>query len=185
MDELFLIPPCPVAMPRAYWLYPKKKTLSSQVMLVQPDEVEFTRVMEKIDMAEGSNYDMEIVNELYVDSAMILPHRAYDVLTSEWRHRNSSHAGYLGSELEAWDPIAAYNEAKFVHFSDWPVPKPWLPTPEDIRKEKEPPCVVQDGVEDCSDREIWNGFYADFRSLRKVGLYPSNFPSLACHYRVY
>lgn len=179
MDELFLIPPCPVAMPRAYWLYPRKKMLSSQVMLLQPDAVEFTLIMDKINTAEGSNYDMEIVNDLYMDSAMILPHRADDVLTSEWRHNNSNHAGYLGSDLEAWDAVAAYNEAKFVHFSDWPMPKPWLPAPESIRKEKEPPCQIQDGVENCADRDIWNGFYADFRHRRKVGVYLGNdLPSL-------
>ncbi|KAF9767781.1 N-acetylglucosaminyltransferase [Fusarium sp. DS 682] len=131
MDELFLLPPCPVAMPRAYWLYndnPPKKILSSQLMLIQPDDVEFERIVQKMNSIGPNDYDMEIVNSLYLDSAMILPHRKYDMLTAEFRTKD--HAAYLGSDREQWDPNAVLNEAKFVHFSDWPVPKPWINDPE-------------------------------------------------------
>ncbi|RCI09326.1 hypothetical protein L249_1413 [Ophiocordyceps polyrhachis-furcata BCC 54312] len=166
MDELFLLPPCPVAMPRAYWLYPEKKMLSSQLMLVQPSSSEFQRIMEKVNGAKGSDYDMEIVNDLYQDSAMILPHRPYDLLTAEFRTDN--HVNYLGSDREAWDPVAAYNEAKFIHFSDWPVPKPWIAMPEHVRAEKQPKCRNKDGVEQCVERDFWNGFYDDFRKRREV-----------------
>ncbi|PFH60217.1 hypothetical protein XA68_11313 [Ophiocordyceps unilateralis] len=168
MDELFLLPPCPVAMPRAYWLYPDKKMLSSQLMLVQPSQREFQRVMEKINSAKSNDYDMEIVNDLYQDSAMILPHRPYDLLTAEFRTDN--HVNYLGSDREAWDPVAIYNEAKFVHFSDWPVPKPWISMSEQVRAEKQPKCHTKDGVEQCVERDFWNGFYDDFRRRREVSL---------------
>lgn len=116
MDELFLLPACPVAMPRAYWLHPGKKILSSQVVLIQPSASEFTRVMEMIDSSGTNDYDMEIVNDMYEDSAMVLPHRPYDLVTGEFR--SSDHSAYLGSDAEAWDPVAAFNEAKFIHFSD-------------------------------------------------------------------
>ncbi|RDA88635.1 hypothetical protein CP532_5841 [Ophiocordyceps camponoti-leonardi (nom. inval.)] len=165
MDELFLLPPCPVAMPRAYWLYPEKKILSSQLMLVQPSSTEFQRITEKISGAKSNDYDMEIVNDLYQDSAMILPHRPYDLLTAEFRTDN--HVNYLGSDREAWDPVAVYNEAKFVHFSDWPVPKPWIAMPERVRAEKQPKCRTKDGVERCIERDFWNGFYDDFRKRRE------------------
>jgi alpha-N-acetylglucosamine transferase len=119
MDELFHLPPCPVAMPRAYWLYHDEtpsKVLSSQLMVVAPSEVEFGRIMEKMQTIDANDYDMEIVNELYLDSALVLPHRKYNMLSAEFRREN--HTDYLGSDREMWDPIGAYNEAKFVHFSD-------------------------------------------------------------------
>ena len=167
MDELFLLPPTPVAMPRAYWLYPKDKVLSSQVMLVQPSAAEFERVMARVAEAKGNDYDMEIVNYLYGDSALVLPHRPYDLLSSEFREKPDAHARYLGREDEAWDPVAVFEEAKFVHFSDWPVPKPWLDI-EKTRGDKQPECFVRDGVESCLEREMWNRLYDEFRERRKV-----------------
>ncbi|RYP67248.1 hypothetical protein DL771_007337 [Monosporascus sp. 5C6A] len=164
MDELFLLPPCPVAMPRAYWLFPENKILSSQLMLVQPSEVEFDRVMKTMESSSRNDYDMEIVNELYIDQAMILPHRPYDLLTGEFR--GDSHEKYLGTDREEWDPVAVFNEAKFLHFSDWPVPKPWVSN-ESMRKQHQPACETKDGKEDCTARTLWNGFYEDFAERRK------------------
>ncbi|RYP65324.1 hypothetical protein DL769_006339 [Monosporascus sp. CRB-8-3] len=164
MDELFLLPPCPVAMPRAYWLFPDKKILSSQLMLVQPSEVEFDRVMKTMESSTRNDYDMEIVNELYIDQAMVLPHRPYDLLTTEFR--GDSHEKYLGTDREEWDPVAVFNEAKYLHFSDWPVPKPWLSN-EAMRQQHQPACETKDGKEDCTARVLWNAFYEDFAERRK------------------
>ncbi|KAK7424792.1 hypothetical protein QQX98_000376 [Neonectria punicea] len=166
MDELFLLPSVPVAMPRAYWLLPDKDILSSQLVLIEPSETEFARIMGKVDSASSDDYDMEIVNYLYRNNALVLPHRRYDMLTGEFRGDN--HARYLGSDDEHWDPAAAYNEAKLVHFSDWPLPKPWLPTPEDQRLKLQPNCTsTTDGAEDCTARIIWNSFYTYFKKKRK------------------
>ncbi|KAH6842307.1 glycosyltransferase family 8 protein [Chaetomium sp. MPI-CAGE-AT-0009] len=141
MDELFLLPPCPVARPRAYWLHPENKILSSQVML--------------------------IVNYLYGDTALVLPHRPYDMISGEFREPPDKHARYLGSADERWDPVAAFNEVKFVHFLDWPVPKPWMDI-EKTRWDKQPECFVrEDGVASCEEREIWNTLYDEFRERRK------------------
>lgn len=63
----------------------------------------------------------EIVNDLYRDSAIVLPDRPHDLLTGEFRGKN--HAAYLGNQLEEWDPYAILNETKYLYFSDWPVPK--------------------------------------------------------------
>ncbi|CAF3587907.1 unnamed protein product [Fusarium graminearum] len=167
MDELFHLPSCPVAMPRAYWLYHNEnpsKVLSSQLMVVQPNEVEFERIMEKMETIDRNDYDMEIVNELYLDSALVLPHRKYNMLSAEFRRDN--HTDYLGSDREKWDPIAAYNEAKFVHFSDWPVPKPWIQDL-DLRQEHEPKCHMIDEELSCIEREMWNKLYTDFALTRK------------------
>lgn len=121
MDELFLLPSHPVAMPRAYWLNPDDRVLSSQLLLIRPSKFEFDRIMEAIKTAEPNDYDMEIANNLYKESALILPHRPYDLLTGEFRGK--SHEAYLGNALERWDPYAVFHEAKFLHFSDWPVAK--------------------------------------------------------------
>ncbi|KAI1130501.1 glucose N-acetyltransferase [Nemania abortiva] len=166
MDELFLMPPCPVAMPRAYWLFPDNKILSSQLMLVQPSEVEFDRIMKQVESSSRNDYDMEIVNQLYIDSAMILPHRPYDLLTGEFR--GDKHQNYLGTDREEFDPVTIYNEAKYLHFSDWPVPKPWIPMSESVRQDKQPKCGTKNGQEDCSARELWNGFYSDFAQRRST-----------------
>lgn len=166
MDELFLMPPCPVAMPRAYWLFPDNKILSSQLMLVQPSEVEFDRIMKQVESSSRNDYDMEIVNQLYGDAAMILPHRPYDLLTGEFRGDN--HQNYLGTDREEFDPVAIYNEAKYLHFSDWPVPKPWIPMSDSVRQDKQPKCETKNGQEDCSARELWNGFYSDFTQRRST-----------------
>lgn len=161
-------------MPRAYWLFPENKILSSQLMLVQPSEVEFDRVMKTMESSSASDYDMEIVNELYLDQAMILPHRPYDLLTGEFRGDN--HENYLGTDREPWDPVAVFNEAKFLHFSDWPVPKPWLSTGS-YREKEQPACVTTDnGKEDCTARMLWNGFYEDFAERRKVSSSPAHIP---------
>ncbi|KAI1019139.1 hypothetical protein LB503_009255 [Fusarium chuoi] len=178
MDELFELPPCPVAMPRAYWLYndnPPKKILSSQLMLIQPDEVEFERIVQKMNSIGPNDYDMEIVNSLYLDSALILPHRKYDMLTAEFRAKD--HSAYLGSEREQWDPNAVLNEAKFVHFSDWPVPKPWINDPE-VRLQNQPDCATNETT--CAEREIWNGFYTDFRDNREASSMLMAFVNWVC-----
>jgi alpha-N-acetylglucosamine transferase len=175
MDELFLLPPCPVAIPRAYWLFPEKKILSSQLMVVQPSAVEFDRVMKKLETAGSNDYDMEIVNQLYLDQAMIVPHRPYDLLTGEFRNTEGTHEWYLGTDREAWDPVAIFNEAKFLHFSDWPVPKPWIPMKDNIRQQNQPKCVDKNGHEDCSARTLWNGFYTDFVQRRSVSCRKSSY----------
>lgn len=166
MDELFLMPPVSVAMPRAYWLLndePPKKILSSQLMLIEPSASEFARIHTHIEHAGENEYDMEIVNELYLDNAMVLPHRPYNMLSAEFRRKD--HADYLGTE-EEWDPVKIHDEAKFVHFSDWPVPKPWMRMDDEERLTNQPDCFEREGKEDCTERELWNKLYEDFHERK-------------------
>lgn len=121
MDELFLLERAWVAMPRAYWLGFEGRVLSSQLLLLQPSEYEFDRVMKATENAGGNDYDMDILNTLYQDSAMILPHRRYDLLTGEFRGDN--HQRYLQDDEQKWNPDAILKDAKYMHFSDWPLPK--------------------------------------------------------------
>ncbi|PYH84187.1 nucleotide-diphospho-sugar transferase [Aspergillus uvarum CBS 121591] len=153
MDELFLLPPAPVAMPRAYWLGFEHRLLTSA---------------ERIQGAGQSDYDMEILNDLYKDRAMVLPHRPYILLTGEFRAR--LHTNYLGGHPHtSWNPDLVLSEAKFRHFSDWPVSKPWLKTPDTVMDQEQPACnnATQTGRPDCRSRELWLGFYQDFAQRRQ------------------
>ncbi|CAG8936451.1 unnamed protein product [Penicillium salamii] len=118
MDELFLMPPCPIAMPQAYWM-PESK-LTSAMMLITPSETEFAEVMNATQHSNENMYDMEIVNKVYKDRALVIPHDPYILLTGEFRNRD--HSSYLGKERK-WDPDEVLKRAKYLHFSDWPVPK--------------------------------------------------------------
>ncbi|KAI4730380.1 nucleotide-diphospho-sugar transferase [Aureobasidium sp. EXF-10728] len=162
MDELFFLPKVPVAMPRAYWL---DNTLSSQLVVIEPSKQEFERILYAFEHRNSTDFDMEIVNNLYGQDCLILPHRRYDLLTGEFRSKD--HHKYLGSTTEVWDPRRVLQEAKFLHFSDWPYPKPWIAGAESVRLEVQPACHNNtSGEHDCSDREVWNEIYVEFRERR-------------------
>lgn len=153
-------------MPRAYWL--DQPFLSSQIALIEPSHSEWERVQEVM-ARDDAGFDMDILNIIYKDSCLIFPHRRYDLVTSEFR--STDHARYLGSD-EKWNATKEFNDAKFVHFSDWPVPKPWLRASDDIREKYEPKCFPrpQGKGPDCTDRDIWRSIYADFTKRRQVSI---------------
>lgn len=160
-----MLPETPVAMPRAYWL--EKGTLSSQLVLIEPSETEFKRIQDAFNSRSDEDFDMEIVNNLYGDSCAILPHRKYDLLTGEFR--GDDHAKYLGKKEEVWDPEKVLDEAKFVHFSDWPLPKPWISASRGQVEDQQPKCsTFEDGTEDCRNRDKWLWLYQDFRDRRET-----------------
>ncbi|KAL4886460.1 nucleotide-diphospho-sugar transferase [Aspergillus karnatakaensis] len=173
MDHYFLSPLAPVAVPRAYWLTKedskqasiKDQILGSHIMLLEPNEGNFARIMAEAEVS--GDFDMEILNHLFADSAMILPHRRYALLTGEFR--NKDHRLYLSEDRDAeWNAMAEASRAYLVHFSDWPLPKPWLPHSKQEWEAVMPGCG--DGEEDkeredrprCADRVIWTGFYEEF-----------------------
>jgi len=170
LDELFLLPPTPIAMPRAYWYDAKPQPLTSLLMVVQPDMAEFGRFSDII--SEGANpaivqrnrFDMELVNERFEDSALVLPHRPYALLSGEFRSAN--HTAYLGNNFETWDAQKVFGEAKLVHFSDWPLPKPWIMWPAEGVAEIQPDCGGDREII-CTERKIWKALYKDFRERRK------------------
>ncbi|KAF2441974.1 glycosyltransferase family 8 protein [Karstenula rhodostoma CBS 690.94] len=165
MDELFLTPSSPVAMPRAYWL--DQPFLSSQLILLEPSTVEWDRIKTYIDQKD-SGFDMDILNTIYKDSCIVLPHRRYNLISAEFRGSSESHRKYLGSE-EAWNGTLVLEEAKFVHFSDWPLPKPWIKASESDIADRQPECRkgTGGGGDDCTDRDIWLNLYKDFSERRQ------------------
>jgi len=170
LDELFMLPKTPVAMARAYWSLPSKKALTSMVVVLEPSYKEFTRLAEAGQAArtQGREYDMDILNNFYENSATVLPHRKYGLISGEFRSHD--HRYFLGHPSEQWDPQKALDGASLVHFSDWPIPKPWVMWPRNLLSEKQPKCKKQeDDKEDCRDKKTWLAIYDDFRHRRKVG----------------
>lgn len=172
MDGLFMLPRAPVAMMRAYWELPKTRKLTSLFVLLEPSEDEYQRLMvaSRPDQRLKGEYDMEILNRFYGDSAMVLPHRQYGLLTGEFRL--SDHTSYLGSPIENWNADRVFRAASLIHFSDWPLPKPWIMWPYKLVGEIIPRCKSDRGLElpNCKEKEIWMGLYDDFRKRRKVKL---------------
>ena len=166
MDELFDTPSAPVAMPQAYWMDAADRALSSQVLLVEPSTFEFDRIQERMGRRKVRRFDMDLLNDLYRDSALVLPHRDYDLLTGEFRGKD--HRKYLGNDVEVWDPDRVLADARYVHFSDWPVSKPWLVTSPTTIEDKQPECQVwvAGAPENCRNRDIWHGLYTDFARRR-------------------
>jgi hypothetical protein len=173
MDELFLLPRTPVAMPRAYWLPPTHPggphQLTSSVLLLEPSVREFVRIETAVSHAGERDFDMEILNQLYNKTALVLPHKPYFLVTGEFRNNETTgHEAYLGGGQE-WDAKKVRKEAKYVHFSDWPMPKPWISAPGDFVVEKQPDCGVDGkGEGECGTREVWLELYRDFAARRKV-----------------
>lgn len=176
MDELFFLPSTPVAMPRAYWLLPDTQTLSSQIVVIEPSYNEFMALKEATRTAvhgqmelklNETRYDMEILNQRYGDSAMVIPHKEYGLITSEFRTKD--HKNFLGIEKD-WIPDKVMAESRFVHFSDSPLPKPWVMWPQEQLAELQPKCDNNPGTPEesgCRDRELWKEIYDHFRRKRK------------------
>lgn len=140
-------------------------------MLIEPSDREFWRVQKAMESARLGYYDMEIMNKLYGRTCKVLPHQKYALLTGEFRKGSGSrsHAEWVkGGVQKEWDPEVVRREAKVVHFSDDPLPKPWAIEKGQLEKFR-PDCVGGVGwEEDCRERDVWMGFYEDFARRRKV-----------------
>lgn len=163
LDEVFLLPRAPVAMMRAHWELPDQRLLTSMMVLLEPSDEEFRRLTSAV--LNSGDYDMEVLNRLYGDSALVLPHRQYGLLSGEFR--KDDHSSYLGNDYGPWNAATAIREASLVHFSDWPLPKPWIMWPHNLIGEIMPQCRWTRDEEDCSDKTVWLELYDDFRKRRK------------------
>ena len=92
MDELFLLPNAPIAMPRVYWFgrADDNLPLSSALMLIQPNPAETKHMWERLqewrllpERSESQYFVEELLNERFAASAMVLPHRPYLLQSGE------------------------------------------------------------------------------------------------------
>ncbi|KAK4203735.1 nucleotide-diphospho-sugar transferase [Triangularia verruculosa] len=174
MDHYFEAPRATLAVPRAYWLGDVRNTsvsvneqiLGSHVMLLEPNTRRYDRIVK--DAMESGEFDMEVINRLFKGSAMILPHRGLALLTGEFKSKD--HSRYLvgdGEDGEQWDAIAEVKRSFLVHFSDWPLPKPWMYHTDRQWRDAMPSCEGWEGRRrtrrggDCPDRVVWKGFYEE------------------------
>lgn len=169
LDELFLLPSSTVAMPRAYWSDQKPTPLTSLLVLLEPSAIESQALVNASwNVAAGAHkYDMELLNERYYNSALVLPHRPF-LITGELRR--SSHEAFLGNNYEQWNVQQVLADASLIHFSDWPLPKPWIMWPIEAMRSLRPKCKINPGTAQesgCEDREAWMHIYDDFRRRRK------------------
>ena len=192
-------------MPRAYWtqqtplldpdyplqnstIIPQEKTLlSPHLIVLEPSEREGARLSAALDTVSSSpedrNLDSVILNRLYKETAMVLPHRGYGLRTGELRRTADDHSAYLGLSSispgpavvdlpsERWNADRILREASLIQFAgDDPLPAPWLRCPINIYREIRPKCAFMDGTaseQQCEAREIWRNVYDDFRKRRK------------------
>lgn len=178
MDELFSLPSAPVAMPRRYWADMDRWDwpLSGTLMLVEPNAAETKQLWERLqqwrlvpERANDQTYDDDLLDDRFRASALVLPHRPYVLQTAEFRQK--THDGYMGTfgqppDQLKWDARREAENAKLIHFNDWPLPKPWRMWPIDGLVEIQPDC---DGNREssCAERQMWKGFYDEFRQRRK------------------
>lgn len=175
VDELFLLPSTPIAMMRAHWKLPAKRTLASNMILLQPSSEDYERLItaSRADIRQAGDSEADMLNRFYGDSAMVLPHKAYGLLANEFRIEN--HRSYVGNTYDRWDPERAFEAASLVHFLDEPFPKPWVMWPHALYAEQHPRCKG----EDCRNKDVWVSLYDDFRKRRKVNLTLATLPRLS------
>ncbi|EUC63115.1 glucose N-acetyltransferase [Rhizoctonia solani AG-3 Rhs1AP] len=118
-------------------------------MVITPSDSLMNRVRAMVKVTNG--FDMEVINKISSSSALILPHRRYALLTGEFR--KTDHSSYLSDEEPGaeWDPRAELSKAFFIHFSDWPLPKPWIKAGADLVESTQPACDPKEKVE-CGNR---------------------------------
>ena len=173
LDGLFLIPKAPVALVRAYWELPQTRKLTDLFVLLEPSESEQQQLMiaARSESRGTTGEEEDVVNKFYADSAMVLPHREYGLLSLEFRVED--HGSYLGNTVEKWDPDKVMREASLVFFTDDPLPKPWIMWPHNLIGDIMPKCKTGElGNDDCRDKKIWSDLYDDFRRRRKVNKTP-------------
>jgi alpha-N-acetylglucosamine transferase len=178
LDSLFLLPPADVAMPYIYWGQPTGWGFSSQLLLLTPSNRTFAEIQMAIERASPNEYDMDILNSLFKSRILRIPQRPYNLLSGEFRR--TSHAAYFSplstynppfvkpNPRETWDPEVALNNAAYLHFSDWPIPKPWMRASQTLLNTYMPKCHKSEwfGATDCRDRHVWSKLYYDFAVRR-------------------
>jgi hypothetical protein len=143
----------------------KTQILSSHVMLIAPNAGNYDRIL--ADAQASGDFDMEVLNRLFGESAMILPHRRLALLTGEFRNKDHTHKLYMAEDPdEEWNAMAEVSRACLVHFSDWPLPKPWLPHTDEQWNSALPDCLEGDretpDKPKCADVFMWTSIYEDY-----------------------
>lgn len=174
LDSVFLLPKATLAMPWVYWGEPVGWAFSNQMMLITPSLTQFAKIEAEVAKAGPNDYDLTIVEKLYKGQALRIPQRPFHFMTGELRR--TDHSKYLGSSSVEWDPEQALKNAKLLHFSDWPIPRPWASASQAAVNKYMPKCLKSEwfGATNCKNRMMWMQLYSDYAANRK-GLCGSHF----------
>jgi len=192
MDELFLFPRSPIALPHIYtgsdsWSY------STQIMLLTPSTTTFNALDHLLNSANESTTDFSLLTQIFpLPKITRIAQRPYLLLSSSFRDQSTQHKEYLapfkghfpGTE---WDPDYMLRSVKFLSFSEnsfgsYPVnsqdgavkttekfPGPWKKARQDLVNKYMPDCVKSEwfGNSECSDRRVWLSLYRTFAERRE------------------
>lgn len=178
MDALFLLPKTDVAMPYVYWGKSAGWDYTSHLLLLKPSVANFKKIEAVVQTTAGTeDLDVDLLKKVFKSKMIRMPQKPYNLLSGEFRRTN--HEAYLSSTSnpktfhpsEAWDPEVAISRATYVHFSDWPLPKPWMRATQSMLNTYMPVCQKSEwfGATDCRDRNVWNKLYSDFEA-RRIGI---------------
>ena len=171
------------ALPRAYCV-PDQPVYSPHFMLLKPDRTILTeRMLPLFRENKKDVFDMDTMNTVLGPSSLVIPHRPWTMLSGEFFRTDEEHRLYLGlskTDQVEWDAERELAKAKTVHFSDWPIPKPWVLTDPRWTEQEAPKCkdsryqtnsTVMIGT-DCRDRNAWLGLRQEFAKRRRVSRFP-------------
>lgn len=180
LDELFLVEATPVAAPYIYDSDQGGWGFSSNLMLVQPSAENYKAIEEVVEKSSIDKPNVDILYKVFKDTILKIPQRPYNLLTGEFRKKD--HKAYLSNPKVGWYATRIVDEAKFVHFTDEPLPKPWMRAPKEVHEKHTPKCKsgYPKGTKDCSDRVAWLNFYYKF-ALRRRSVCGRGFELLVQH----
>ena len=104
----------------------------------------------------AGGFDMDVMNDLYKHQCLVLPNE-YEFLSGELRELN--YTNYLGNHLVQLNATAELSRAYYVHFSEFPTPKPWLMSPEELKANGAGPACPPS----CEERTLWLSLYTTFQ----------------------
>ncbi|CAG8959236.1 hypothetical protein HYFRA_00012594, partial [Hymenoscyphus fraxineus] len=173
LDELFLFPDAPIAMPWVYHEHGKEEwDYDTKTMLIRPSTKDFQSLLKSHSSSIAPPTPrpepaLKLLHRKFGSKILRIPQRPYHLTTSEFRR--DDHTPYLAHNSlstpnEAWDPDDVLDEAKILHYHDPGFPKPWFKAERGLMNRYMPACRVLDGfgASDCRDRHTWLGLYRGF-----------------------
>lgn len=162
-DSLFFeAPEADLLLPEAYYasrsVAEDEVMHSSALMLIKPSPQLYNTAQKLVRYRQVAEFDMEIfqkLTQLTEYSTSTLAYRHNLLLTGVFR----DHKSY--SRNESWYPQGEWEKALYIHFSDDPIPKPWIDDRGATYAQHGPKCPA--GGQDCAEVRIWRQIYNDFK----------------------
>lgn len=182
----------------------RRTFFASHVIVLKPNKGIFQKLLnyvynpwwwvitQRSKLRKSNDFDMEVLNKFIDDNLHsggfrfgVIDHRIYGVLTGEFKEQ--WHSKFLcDPELlpfinhrsnDGWNAFEVLEKIKLIHFSDEPIPKPWIAQDNlahyntfkiycqsgDMQKYHQTyPVNKPRLVEDCDSVEIWNWIRQQF-----------------------